>query len=265
MCFGIFFIYKMHVVGTDKLDIILLRQLYDFFIGYLLHAIRLVIGSRHCRFMTLKLQIEVASENSLVPLDGFFRLLQLSLNNLSGDFTRNTRRTDYQPFVIFFQFYPVGTRTHIVSLCPSLGHQLYQIVISFFILCQHHQVITALVRLTVTIEHPSTGHIHFTTEDRLEQLLLGSLQLLLASFQFSHRVFAFHLPLFQSGDFLLQVLYLAIGLAVLLIDIVEKFLNAEHVAMIGHGDSLHTVGHRLIHQTGDRSLSVENRILSMYM
>jgi len=138
-------------------------------------------------------------------------------------------------------------------------------MIALFILCQDHQVITALVRLTVAIEHPTARHIHFTAEDRLEQLLLGSLQLFFACFQLSHRVFTFHFPLFQTGDFLLQVLYFAIDLAVLLVDIVEKFLDSEHVAMIGHSDSFHPVGHRLVHQTRDGSLAVENRILSVYM
>ena len=265
MCFSILFIHKMHVIGTHQLHTVFLGQFDDFLIGNLLHVVCLVIGSSHRSLMTLQLQIEITSENAFVPLDCFFRLIQFSLKNLSRNFSGDTSRADNQPFVVFLQLHPVGTGTHIVPLGPSFGYQLYQVVITFFILRQDHQVITALVGLSISIEHASTSHIHFTSEDRLEQFLFGSLQLFPACFQLCHRIFTFYLSLLQTGNFLLQILYFTIGLTIFLIDIVKELLNPEHIAMIGYGNTLHTVGYRLIHQTRDRSLAVENRILGMNM
>ena len=76
----------------------------------------------------------------------------------------------------------------------------------------------------------SSGHIHLAAEDGLE----GFLPLRLALFV--HPV-----------------------------DIVEELLHAEHVAMIRDGHTLHAVGNGFIHQTGDGSLTVQQRILGVHV
>ncbi|OAV64040.1 hypothetical protein Barb6_03414 [Bacteroidales bacterium Barb6] len=53
--------------------------------------------------------------------------------------------------------------------------------------------------------------------------------------------------------------------AVLLLYLVIKFLDAEHIAVIGHGKGIHTVRLRLFDKRIYRSLSVQQRILSVYM
>ena len=138
-------------------------------------------------------------------------------------------------------------------------------MITLLVLGQHHQVITALVGLPVPIEHTTTGHIHFTPEDRLEKLLLCGFQLLPASRKFFFRILALYFSFLQPGYLLLQILDFTVRLAVLLIHIVEKLLDTEHIAMIGHGNPLHSIGHRLIHQSGNRSLAIQNGILRMNM
>ena len=151
VCLGIFLIHKVYVVGTHQFHAILPGVFYQFGIGNLLQVVRFVIGPCHGGFMALQLQIEVIAEHPLVPLDGFFSLIQLSLYNLTRHFARHTSRTDYQPLVILFQLHAVGTGTHIVPFCPGLRHQLDKVVIALLILGQHHQVITALVGLPFLI------------------------------------------------------------------------------------------------------------------
>ena len=67
----------------------------------------------------------------------------------------------------------------------------------------------------------------------------------------------------QGSNALLQVLDFSVRPPVLLVDIVEELLDAEHVAMIGHRNTPHAVGHRLVYQPGNGSLSVQYGILGM--
>ena len=136
-------------------------------------------------------------------------------------------------------------------------------MITLQILGQHHQVIPALVRLTFLILQTAAGYIHFTTENRLEQFLFRSLQLFLASSNLRFGAFRLFLTTFEGGNFLLQILNLPIRTPVLLVDIVEELLDSEHVSVVGHCDSPHTVGHGLVYQPGNGSLSIKNRILRM--
>ena len=152
MSLRIFFVHKMHVIGTNQLDIILLGQFYDFRIRYLLQIVCLMIGTSYRSFMSLQFQIEIASKQILVPLNSFFCFFYLSLKNFSRHFPCKTGRTNNQSLVIFFQFHTVSTRTHVKAFRPSLGHQFNQVVIALLIFSQHHQVITALVRLSFLIK-----------------------------------------------------------------------------------------------------------------
>ena len=60
---------------------------------------------------------------------------------------------------------------------------------------------------------------------------------------------------------LLQRLDLVVLLVVLLLDVVVKLLDTEHIAVVGNGDAGLAVAHGLVHQPGDGGLSVEDRIL----
>ena len=60
---------------------------------------------------------------------------------------------------------------------------------------------------------------------------------------------------------LLQRLDLVVLLVVLLLDVVIKLFDTEHIAVVGNGDAGLAVAHGLVHQPGDGGLSVEDRIL----
>ena len=65
----------------------------------------------------------------------------------------------------------------------------------------------------------------------------------------------------QLGDALLQVFDFPSGAAVLLVDVVVEFFDAEHVAMVGHGNAFHAVLHGFVHQAADAGLAVQQGVL----
>ena len=74
------------------------------------------------------------------------------------------------------------------------------------------------------------GHIHLTTENRLERLLAFLLAFLV------HRL-----------------------------AVVGEFLNSEHVSMIGYSHTFHPVGNSLVDKPLDARLTVEYRVICMYV
>ena len=131
--------------------------------------------------------------------------------------------------MILFQILTVGTRTHIESVYPCSRHELYQILVSVIVLCQHDEVIAALVLLRVgAVALMSSCHIHLTSEYRLE---LG--------------------------------LTIIAQLAIYLVAIVEQLFHTEHVSMVGDCHSLHAVGNRFVNEFLDARLSVKYTIIRM--
>ena len=58
---------------------------------------------------------------------------------------------------------------------------------------------------------------------------------------------------------------LLLALLVDALTVVEKLLDAKHVAVVGDGHALHAVADGLVHQLRDFRLSVEYRIVGMYV
>ena len=100
-------------------------------------------------------------------------------------------------------------------------------MITFLVLSQNNKVIT-IVGLVLLIGHLVARHIHLASENRLE---LGII-----------RQFAVHF-----------------------LHVIEKFLDPEHVSVIGKRDSMHSVGNRLVYKFRNRSLAVKQTVLRMYM
>ena len=132
-----------------------------------------MIGTGNSCLMTLQFQIIIIPEKILYQRMASSASSNWSLIIFLGNLPTDTGGTDYQSFMILLQFIAVGTRTHIVSHSPCTEHQLYKIVITFFILRQYNQVITALVGLTLFLVHCAACHIHLTTDNGLEQFIFG--------------------------------------------------------------------------------------------
>ena len=166
-----------------------------------------------------------------MPLDGLTGSGNVALQNLGRHLTSDTGRTDNQVLMIFLQFHPVGTRTVIETVDPRVADQLDEVLVAIGILGQYDQVVTAQVLLMfLQTLIATTSHIHLTAEDGFER--------------------------FES--FFLTTLVHVVT------DIV-KFLDAEHITVVGDGHAFHAVVDCLIDEPFDTRLSVENGVVGMYV
>ena len=112
-----------------------------------------------------------------------------------------------------------------------MAHQLDEVFVAAVVFSQHDEVVTTHVAHVLDLVEPTAAsHIHLTAEDGLEGLFPLGLQLLV------NRV-----------------------------GIVEKFLDAEHVSMVGDGQSSHPVGNSLVNEPLHGRLAVKNGIIGMYV
>ncbi len=119
----------------------------------------------------------------------------------------------------------------------------------------------SLVGLVRAVGQRAFGHIHLAAENRFKRKL--ALYLLDFRSQFGADLLGF--PFGCLLDLLLKVGQLAFILAFDFVDVVEIFLDTEHVAVVCQRESRHTEIHRLVYKTGDRSLPVKQGILAMYV
>ena len=138
-------------------------------------------------------------------------------------------------------------------------------MITFLVLCQYDQVITALVGFSLFQIHRAARHIHFTTDDGFEEFVFRFYYPGFASGNLRFFIFTFYRTGFDSCYPLLQVFDFTFRAAILFIDIVRKFLDTEHISMIGHSNTLHSILHCFIDQTSDACLTIQERILGMDM
>ena len=89
-------------------------------------------------------------------------------------------------------------------------------------------VTTQVTLVLILVLLLAVGHIHLTTEDRLEGL---------------------------------QSLFLPAS--VHLITVIEEFLDAKHVAMIGDSHAFHIVGNGFVYEFRDARLSVEYAVIGV--
>ena len=215
VCLGILLIHEVGIVRTDEFDAVLLSQLYQHLVSLLLQGEGLTVGTnrRIDHLVALQLQIVVVAPQPFVPLDGLTRPGNVALQDFRRHLTSDTGRTDNQVFMILLQIYAVCTRTAVETIHPRIAHQLDQVLIAVGILGQHDKVIAAIILFgLLQALVATTRHIHLTAEDGLK------------GFE----------PVFLS-------------LFVHTVADVVKFLNAEHIAMVGDGHTLHAITNGFIH------------------
>ena len=231
--FGVFLVYEVRVVGAHQLDAVFLGQLHQHLVGFLLQGESLPVGPyrRVFHFMSLKLQIVVVAEQILVPLHGLPCSLHVAFENLGRHFAGYAGRARYHVFMVSLKVFAVCPRSAVEAVHPGVRHELDKVLVAVVVLGQQYEVVAAQVaaflRLVLLLV---VGHIHLASEYRLERL---------------------------------QPLGLAF--AVHLVAVVEQLLHAEHIAVVGDGHALHSVGYGLVNQLGNARLTVEYRIIGMYV
>ena len=166
-----------------------------------------------------------------MPLYRLTGTSNITFQNLSRHLTSDTSGTDDQVLMILLQLFMVCSRTVIKTVNPRVAHQLDQVLIATIVLSQHDQVIATQILLGFLQSHVAApGHIHLTSEDGFKW------------FQ------SFLLPLLVDTN----------------ADIM-KLLHAEHITMIGDGHALHAVSDSLVDQFLDTGLSIQYRIICVYV
>jgi len=139
-------------------------------------------------------------------------------------------------------------------------------VVSLEVLGQQDQVVAALVGLALLVVEPAARHVDLAADDGLEgEFAPALLQLSFAFGDLGSGVSAGLRAVAQGGDAGLRLGGLVLAFALDFLDVVVELLDAEHVAVVRHGDAGLSVGHGLVHEPLDAGLSVEDRILRMYV
>ena len=221
-----------------------------------------MVGPLDRGLVELQLEEVIFAEDRLVPANRLLGTLPVVGRNGTGYLARQTGRAADQPFAMLRDLRTVRSRTHVETLGPRLRYDLNQVVVTLEVLCQQDEVVTALVGLSLLVLQTTARHVDLAADDRLEiGLALQLRELLLASLD---RILRSALAA-KVVELALAVGRLLLVFAPHLLHVVEELLDAEHVAVIRHGDAGLPVRHRLVHEPLDAGLPVENRILRMYV
>ena len=160
--------------------------------------------------------------------------------------------------MVAFEHLLVQARAVVVAVYPGLRHQLAQVVVARLVLGQQHQVPPAAVLLGFLEGVRAACAVGFHAHDGLEQpvLRLGA-----ALLQGSALVVGQAVGL----QLLVNLLQLVAHLAVLFCGIVQQFLDAEHVAVVGQRHGRHAVGHAFVDQVGYFRHAVEDGVVRVYV
>lgn len=179
--------------------------------------------------MAHELDVEVIAKDFLVPEDGLFRLVNLSLADIARYFSCKAGRGGDDAFVMSAQGFVVSTRSMVVAIDPCFADYLDEVVIAYLVFGEENEVPSAFVYAVVLFEvEASACTIHLTSEDGLELLFFW----------------------FSIID---------------LVAIVEKLLDAKHVAVVSDGHAFHAVLDGFVHQLWHCCLSVKDAVLGVYV
>ncbi len=263
--FGILLVDEVHVVGADELDAVLGGILLQLLVDDQLHLVCLVVGAFDSSLVQLQFEIVVLAVEIAVPPDGLFRLVEFAVTDKSRYLAAQTCRAADDSLVILFQLDSIGARTHVEAFGPGLRDDLYKVVIACRVLGKQYKVIAALIGLALLVEQTAVGYIYLAADYGLEILLGHGFQIVHGALQRGLRIAAALLgrsrTVAKTAYERFERLDLIAPRRVFLLDIVEKLLYAEHVAVVCQRDAGHTVLDRLVDELGYARLTVEYRIL----
>ena len=263
---GVVLVHEVHVVGADHSDVVLRRQLAQVLVHVQLHGVGLVVGPLDGGLVELQFEVIVVAEDLLVPSDRLLGLFEVVGRDGARHLARQTGRTADQPFVVFLDLRAVGSRTHVETFGPRLRDDLDEVVVSLEVLGQQDQVVAALVGLALLVVEPAARHVDLAADDGLEgQLAAALLELFFALGDLRGGIGTGLRAVAQGGDAGLRLGGLVLAFALDFLDVVVELLDTEHVAVVRHGDAGLAVGHGFVHEPLDAGLSVEDRILRMYV
>ena len=195
MGLGILFVGEVDIVGGYYFNVIFLGIFDQMFVYLGLTHEDFAVAIHLVGLVTLQFEVIVIAKHLLVPAYSLFGFVKFLIHDKLRYFAAEACRADYQTLVMACQVFAVGTRLVVEAFGPGSAHQFHQVVVALIVLGEHDEVIT-VVALVFLVEHTFACHIHLTPQDGFEFLFVAF-----------------------AGVFLL--------------DIVEKFLDTEHVTMVG--------------------------------
>ena len=134
-------------------------------------------------------------------------------------------------------------------------------MIPFEILGQQDQVVTALIGFSLLVLHPPPRHVNLAADDRLERCLAFQVGQFGPAAGDLRRIGRRLRAVDERRQTRLGFGCLRLVFSLDFLDVVIKFLDTEHVAVIGQRDARLSVPHGLVYQLLNAGLAVENRIL----
>ena len=230
---GVFLVHEVAVVRAHQLHAVLPGQFDEHAVGLLLLGKRFAVGPDRgvLHLVAHQFHVVVVAEDALVPQQCLFGSGHVALQDFARQLARQAGRAADDALVEALNVVVVRTRTHVVTVHPCAADNLHQVLVACLVLCQQDEVVARQVAVLLYLAFfLSVCHVYFAAEDGLEGFLAGFLEL-----------------------------------AVLLVAHIEELLDAEHVAVVGHGHAFHAVADGLVHQLLDAGLSVKNRIIGVYV
>ena len=159
---------EMHVVRSDDLHPVLLRQLEDDLVVDHLIIIDFPRQARNLRLVEHHLQVVVVAEHLLVPLDDFIDLFHVAGKDGARDLTRHAGGAADQALVVLLQHLMADAGTVVHALDVRRGHDLHEVLVALVVLRQQDQVVIALL-LHPVVPH---RHVRLAPDDRLHRRML---------------------------------------------------------------------------------------------
>ena len=131
---AVFLFHKVHIVGSDDLDAIFLRQVEENLVHFLLAFVYFGVATWFVGLVPLHFEIVVISEKVLKPLDGSLGTSHVAVHDLLWHLTCQTCRTAYQAFVVFLKEAMVDTRIVVEAVGVGDRTQLAKAMVARFVL-----------------------------------------------------------------------------------------------------------------------------------
>ena len=251
---GVFLVDIVKVVGGHQPDVVLFGQTVEF----------LADGGFFRKPVVLDLQeIVVPAENVQVFQHGLFGGFQFSPEDVTGHFPGDAGGQADEPLAVLAEHVLVDPGLVVEPFHFPNRHQLHQVLVAGLVFRQKDQMVQFAPGFQAFVQMGPGSDVHFAADDGFEQFPFGFGQTGLAGGYLRLRVVGLFLAAFERRDALFEVFDFIFDLAVLLVDVVIKFLHAEHVAVVGQGHAPHAVGYGFVDEALDAGLSVEDGVLAM--
>ena len=134
--FAVFFLYKMDIVCSNNLDVVLAGKFHQHLVYDTLFLVGVACTARLVGLVPLKFDIEVVAEHTLEPKYRFFGLVELVGNYQLWYFSTEAGGTCDYSLVVFLEDFLVDSCRAIVAVNKCNRRKLAEVLVALFVLRQ---------------------------------------------------------------------------------------------------------------------------------